>query len=62
VRNGDRIRIDAPGRSVELLVGKAELKRRLKAVPPFEPRVKRGWLARYARFVTSADRGAILEV
>ncbi len=62
VRDGDRIRIDAPGRSVELLVGKAELKRRLKAVPVFEPRVKRGWLARYARFVTSADRGAVLKV
>ncbi len=61
VRDGDRIRIDAPGRSVELLVSKAELKRRIKAVPPFEPRVKRGWLARYARFVTSADRGAVLD-
>jgi len=62
VRNGDRIRIDASERSVELLVSNAQLKRRLRAVPPFELRVKRGWLARYARFVTSADRGAILEV
>jgi len=60
VADGDRIRIDARARSVELLVSKAELKRRAKALPPFEPRVKHGWLARYARFVTSADKGAVL--
>jgi len=42
-------------------VDAAEIERRLKALPPFEPKVKRGWLARYAMQVTSADTGAVFE-
>ncbi len=57
VRDGEKIAIDANKGRVDLLVSDAEIKRRLKALPPFEPRVKRGWLARYAAFVTSADKG-----
>ncbi len=33
-----------------------------RALPPFEPKVKRGWLARYLRYVTSADTGAVFEI
>ena len=57
VRNGDKIAIDADKGKVDLLVSDAEIKRRMKALPPFAPKVKNGWLARYAEHVTSADRG-----
>ena len=62
VQNGDRIYINAATRKLELKVGDAEIQRRLEALPPFEPKVKRGWLARYLHFVTSADTGAVFEI
>jgi dihydroxy-acid dehydratase len=62
VRPGDRIYINAVTRRIELKVSDAEIQRRLAELPPFEPKVKRGWLARYARFVTSADTGAVFEL
>ncbi len=62
VRPGDRIYINALTRRLELKVSEAEIQRRLAGLPPFQPKVKRGWLARYARFVTSADTGAVFEM
>ncbi|MCS7315791.1 MAG: dihydroxy-acid dehydratase, partial [Bryobacterales bacterium] len=62
VQPGDRIYINARTRRLELKVSDEEIRRRLAAVPPFEPKVKRGWLARYAHFVTSADTGAVLSI
>lgn len=62
VRPGDRIYINVPQRKIELRVSDRELEARLEALPPFEPKVKRGWLARYAQFVTSADTGAVFEI
>jgi dihydroxy-acid dehydratase len=62
VRNGDRIYINANTRKLELKVDDAEIQRRLSALPPFEPKVKRGWLARYLQHVTSADTGAVFEI
>ncbi len=62
VRDGEKIAIDADRCRVDLLVPEAEIKRRLKALPPFEGKVKGGWLARYAAFVTSADRGAVFSI
>jgi dihydroxy-acid dehydratase len=62
VREGDRIAIDANARKLELLVSDEEIARRLAALPPFEPKVKRGWLARYLLHVTSADTGAVFEI
>ena len=62
VRNGDRIYINANTRRLELKVSGEELRQRLSAVPPFEPKVKRGWLARYSLHVTSADTGAVFEI
>lgn len=62
VQPGDRIYINVPQRKIELRVPQEEIERRLAALPPFEPKVKRGWLARYARFVTSADTGAVFEI
>lgn len=60
VQEGDRIRIDIPGRSLALLVEEAELARRRAAFQAPAPRVKTGYLARYARLVSSASRGAVL--
>jgi dihydroxy-acid dehydratase len=60
VEEGDTILIDIPGRSLSLEVEDQELARRRAAWNPPEPRVKHGYLARYARMVTSASTGAIL--
>ncbi len=61
VEEGDAIAIDIPNCRIELLVDEATLAaRRAKWVCP-EPKVKTGYLARYAKQVTSAARGAVLE-
>ena len=61
VEEGDIISIDIPACKIELQVDKAALAaRRAKWVCP-EPKVKTGYLARYAKLVTSAARGAVLE-
>ena len=61
VEEGDLIAIDIPNCSIELKVDVAVLaERRQKWVCP-EPKVKTGYLARYAKLVSSADKGAILE-
>ena len=61
VEEGDLIAIDIPNCSIELKVDDAVLaERRAKWVCP-EPKVKTGYLARYAKLVSSADKGAILE-
>jgi len=56
--DGDRVRIDADGRTVEALVGDDELDRRRGAWTAPEPRYTQGALAKYARTVGSADTGA----
>ena len=61
VEEGDQIAIDIPNCSIELKVSEAELaKRRMTWVCP-EPKVKTGYLVRYAKLVSSADKGAILQ-
>ena len=61
VEEGDIIAIDIPGHTIELKVDEATLAaRKAKWVCP-EPRIKTGYLARYAKLVTSAARGAVLE-
>jgi dihydroxy-acid dehydratase len=61
VQDGDRIKIDVPGRTMDLVVDKAEIERRKGAWQRPAPRFSRGWLSRYERLVTSAARGAVLE-
>ena len=61
VRDGDRIRVDVPTRRVDLLVDDAELARRRPEWKLPEPRYRTGVLAKYARLVTGADRGAVTE-
>ena len=61
VQDGDRIFIDIPGRKLELKVDEAELaKRKASWVKP-APKVTTGYLARYAKLVTSANTGAVLK-
>jgi dihydroxy-acid dehydratase len=60
VEEGDRIRIDVPGKQLSLLVSEEELARRRARWEPMPPRVTRGYLARYAALVTSAGTGAVL--
>jgi dihydroxy-acid dehydratase len=59
VKEGDRIKIDIPGKTLSLLVDEAELARRQAAWRPPEPKVKHGYLARYARMVSSGSTGAV---
>jgi dihydroxy-acid dehydratase len=61
VQNGDQIKVDLPGRTIDLLVDEAELEKRKAAWQQPEPKFKRGWLSRYERLVTSAAQGAVLE-
>ena len=61
IQNGDRIRVDVPGRTIDLDVPEAELATRRAGWAPPEPKIKTGWLARYAKQVRSAATGAILE-
>jgi dihydroxy-acid dehydratase len=61
VQEGDSIWIDIPNRMLTLEVSEQELsERRARWVPP-EPKVKEGYLYRYAKMVTSASTGAILK-
>ncbi|NPV75293.1 MAG: dihydroxy-acid dehydratase [Anaerolineae bacterium] len=57
---GDWIEIDLEARRLDVRLSQEEISRRLQALPPFQPRTKSKWLQRYAHFVTSADRGAVL--
>ncbi|MDT8441235.1 MAG: dihydroxy-acid dehydratase [Desulfuromonadales bacterium] len=61
VVDGDPIRLDIPNRKLELLVDAAELERRRASWQAPAPKIKSGWLARYARVVTSANTGAICQ-
>ena len=60
IEDGDMITIDIPNRKLELEISDEELaKRRATWVQP-EPKIKTGYLARYAKLTTSANEGAIL--
>ena len=61
VEEGDVIAIDIPACSIELKVDEETLAARRAAWVCPEPKVKTGYLARYAKLVSSADKGAILE-
>jgi dihydroxy-acid dehydratase len=59
VRDGDRIRVDIPARSLDLLVDPGELEARRAGWAPLPPRYTRGVLAKYAKLVQSAATGAV---
>ncbi len=59
VQDGDIIEIDINQHSLNVALDGAEIGRRLAARPPFEPKIKEGYLRRYAKAVTSASTGAV---
>jgi len=61
MRSGDRVRIDVKERTLDLLVDDDELARRRAGFTPLPPRYDRGVLAKYARLVGSASRGAVCD-
>jgi dihydroxy-acid dehydratase len=60
LKDGDRIRIDIPGRKLEALLDEAEIARRRAAAPAWQPRALTGWLRRYSLMVGNASSGASL--
>lgn len=62
VEEGDMIKINIPENKLELQVSDEELAKRRANWTPREPKVKTGYLARYASMVTSGNRGAVLEI
>ena len=62
VEEGDIISIDIPNNKLDVLVSDEELAKRKAAWTPREPKVTTGYLSRYAKMVTSGNRGAVLEV
>ncbi len=59
LREGDRVRIDFPGRRMDILVDKAELEARRASWQPVKRELS-GWLARYRRLVSNASKGGYL--
>lgn len=62
VENGDTIIIDLPNRTINLEVSEEVLAERRMKLSPFEPKIKRGWLARYSKLVTNASQGGIMKI
>ncbi len=60
LKNGDRIRIDIPKREIHALLSEGEMARRLSGWRQPKPKISHGYLARYARLVSSAGDGAIM--
>jgi dihydroxy-acid dehydratase len=61
VADGDRVVIDIPSRTIDCAIDSAALDRRRRAWKVPEPRYQTGVLAKYARLVTGAERGAVTE-
>jgi len=61
LKNGDEITIDIPNRSISARLSKSEIAARAKKARKWSPRIKGGWLERYAQFVGNASTGASLK-
>ncbi|WP_397538725.1 dihydroxy-acid dehydratase [Rummeliibacillus pycnus] len=62
VENGDIISIDLINRTIELKVSDEVLADRKATLKPFEPKIKKGYLARYSKLVTSASTGGVMKI
>jgi len=62
LKNGDIILIDIPNKILEVELTDEEINNRLNSIPYFEPKIKKGYLARYSKMVTSASKGAVLKI
>ena len=61
VQEGDLIAIDIPGKTITLKVPEEEIKKRLSEWTPPKPKITHGYMARYARMVSSGSAGAVFE-
>ncbi len=61
VRDGDTVDIDIDAGTLDVRLSEGEIAARLAALPPYRPKVEEGYLARYARSVSTAAKGAIVE-
>ena len=62
IEEGDIISIDIPANTINVKLDEKTLEERRSKWQPREPKVTTGYLARYAKMVTSADKGAVLEI
>ena len=60
LKDNDIITIDIPKRKLEVKLSDAEIEKRFRSWKPHPPKIKTGYLARYSKLVSSADKGAIL--
>lgn len=59
VCEGDMIEINIPQKTLNVQLSEKEIQARIAELPAFEPKIKTGYLARYAQLVSSADKGAV---
>jgi dihydroxy-acid dehydratase len=62
LQDGDIISINIPENKITVELSDQEISERLKNIPPFKIKIKKGYLARYAHMVSSANTGAVLKV
>jgi len=62
LQDGDMIHINLNEQTLNVDLTNVEIENRLAELPDFEPKVKRGWLARYVTHVTSANTGAVMNI
>lgn len=62
VQDGDEITIDLTDRTLNVAVSEEELAKRREQLVKFQPKVKKGWLARYSAMVTSAHTGGVMKL
>jgi len=60
LKDNDIITIDLPARKLEVKLSKSEIEKRFRTCKAIAPKIKTGYLARYSKLVSSADKGAIL--
>ena len=61
LKNGDKIQIDIPHRKIDVLLSPQEIQKRLGMWKPLKPKITKGYLARYAKMVSSAGSGAVMK-
>ncbi|MGO3604716.1 MAG: dihydroxy-acid dehydratase [Enterococcus malodoratus] len=62
VQDGDEITIDLTNRTLNVAVSEEEMAKRKEKLEKFQPKVKKGWLARYSAMVTSAHTGGVMKL
>lgn len=59
LQDGDIIEIDIPNKTLNVKLEPADMQARLDKLPEFQPKIRSGYLGRYVKFVSSADKGAV---